>query len=189
MKIMIASDLHGSSFYTEKLIERYEIEKCEKLLLLGDLLYHNPKSVSSDLFDRRKVISILNSMEDDIVCVRGNCDTEIDQNALYFPILDDYRVFSVHGRTVYATHGHFYGEYDPPRLNDKDILLTGHTHVPACADHGFWYLNPGSVSIPKNGSWHGYMIFEDGVFIWKDLDGIEKMKFNMDNGKSEIYQQ
>ena len=179
MKIMIASDLHGSSFYIEKLIERYEEENCEKLLLLGDLLYFNSVSCPGELFNRKRAISLLNSLEDDIVCVKGNCDSSMDQDVLYFSMMDDSKIFEFSGKKIYVTHGHYYGEYDPPRLNDGDILLTGHTHVPACVNHGFWYLNPGSVSLPKQNSQHGYMTFEDGLFVWKSLDGVEIMSFDM----------
>ena len=182
MKIMIASDLHGSSFYIEKLIERYEEEGCEKLLLLGDLLYFSHSSCPPDLFNRRKAVNLLNSLEDDIICVKGNCDSIMDQELLYFDMMDDYKTFQYNGKKIYVTHGHYYGEFDPPQLSDGDILITGHTHVPACKDHGFWYLNPGSVSLPKQNSWHGYMLFEDGLFTWKDLDGEEKMSFNMADG-------
>ena len=179
MKIMIASDLHGSAFYTEKLLERFEIEKPGKLLLLGDLLYHGPRNDLPENYAPKKVITMLNSLAEHIFCVRGNCEAEVDQMVLDFPVMADYSLIFEQGKTIFVTHGHLFGENNPPKLHDGDILLTGHTHIPACADHGFWYLNPGSVSIPKQGSWHGYMTLEDGLFTWKDLDGNVKMKFDM----------
>ena len=180
MKLMIASDLHGSAFYTEKLIEAFNKENPLKLLLLGDILYHGPRNELPRDYEPKKVIEMLNPLKEKLLCVRGNCDAEVDQMVLEFPILADYCLLFEKGRTIYVTHGHLFSEDNPPKLQKGDILLTGHTHVPACADHGFWYLNPGSVSIPKNSSWHGYMTLEDGNFLWKDFDGNVKMKWSMD---------
>ena len=180
MKLMIASDLHGSAFYTEKLIEAFNKENPLKLLLLGDILYHGPRNELPRDYEPKKVIEMLNPLKEKLLCVRGNCDAEVDQMVLEFPILADYCLLFEKGRTIYVTHGHLFSEDNPPELQKGDILLTGHTHVPACADHGFWYLNPGSVSIPKNSSWHGYMTLEDGNFLWKDFDGNLKMEWSMD---------
>ena len=94
-------------------------------------------------------------------------------------MLADYCVLFEQGRTIYVTHGHLFGEKNPPKLADGDILLTGHTHIPACTDHGFWYLNPGSVSIPKNDSWHGYMTLENGQFLWKDFENTVHLRWNL----------
>ena len=171
MKLMIASDLHGSAYYTKKLLEAKEKEKPNKLLLLGDILYHGPRNDLPKDYAPKEVIAMLNPLASEILCVRGNCEAEVDQMVLDFPVMADYCVLFESGRTIYATHGHIFSENNPPKLQDGDILLTGHTHIPACVDHGFWYLNPGSVSIPKENSWHGYMILENGVFTWKDLEG------------------
>ena len=120
----------------------------------------------------KEVIALLNPMKDRLLCVRGNCDTEVDQMVLDFPVLADYAILWLDGRTVYATHGHNYNEGKLPPLAEGDILLNGHTHVPKCTDHGtYTYMNPGSVSIPKENSPHSYMIYEDGKFLWKDLEG------------------
>ena len=171
MKLMIASDLHGSAYYTKKLLEAKEKEKPNKLLLLGDILYHGPRNDLPKDYAPKEVIAMLNPLASEILCVRGNCEAEVDQMVLDFPVMADYCVLFESGRTIYATHGHIFSENNPPKLQDGDILLTGHTHIPACVDHGFWYLNPGSVSIPKENSWHGYMILENGLFTWKDLEG------------------
>ena len=179
MKIMIASDLHGSAFYTKKLLERFEEEKAGKLLLLGDLLYHGPRNDLPKMYAPKEVITMLNSVADKILCVRGNCEAEVDQMVLDFPVMADYCILFEGEKTIFASHGHIFGENNPPKLNKGDVLLTGHTHIPACVDHGFWYLNPGSVSIPKNGSCHGYMTFDEGVFLWKDLDGNAVTEFDM----------
>ena len=170
MKLMIASDIHGSSYYCEKLMERYEEERPEKMLLLGDILYHGPRNDLPDLYDPKKVIEMVNGISDQILCVRGNCDTEVDQMVLNFPIMADYIVLYIDGITIYASHGHVYNQKTPiPGM--KGILLCGHTHVPAIEEkEDLTYLNPGSVSIPKNDSRHSYMILEDGVFYWKDVE-------------------
>ena len=172
MKFLIASDIHGSAYYCKKLIEAFYAEKADRLILLGDILYHGPRNDLPRDYAPKAVIELLNPLASKLLCVRGNCDTEVDQMVLSFPILADYAVIPVGDRLVYATHGHKFGEDNPPPMAHGDILLCGHTHVPKCADHGsFVYLNPGSVSIPKENSHHGYMTLEDGVFLWKDMDG------------------
>ena len=178
MKIMIASDIHGSALYCRRLIEEYEKEKADRLLLLGDILYHGPRNDLPDEYAPKKVIEMLNEKKDEIFCVRGNCDTEVDQMVLNFPILADYAVLAVGDRLVYATHGHVFNENNLPPLKKGDILLNGHTHVPKCTEHeSFVYMNPGSVSIPKENSARGYIILENGVFTWKSLDGDTIMTY------------
>ena len=179
MKLMIASDLHGSAFYTKKLLEAFEREQPEKLMLLGDILYHGPRNDLPEGYAPKEVIAMLNPMAEKLLCVRGNCEAEVDQMVLEFPVMSDYCVLFEGGKTVYVTHGHLFSETNPPKLQQGDVLLTGHTHIPACADHGWQYLNPGSVSIPKNGSWHGYMTLENGLFTWKTLEGEEKMQWRL----------
>ena len=173
MKLMIASDIHGSGMYAEKLIERFKEEKPDKLLLLGDLLYHGPRNDLPGLYDPKKVIALLNGIKDDLLCVIGNCDCDVDQMVLEFPIMADYALLYIDGITIYATHGHVYNQ-KKPLPGTKGILLCGHTHVPKIEEcDSFTYLNPGSVSIPKEGSRHSYMVLEDGVFKWKDLENKE----------------
>lgn len=183
MKIMIASDLHGSAYYTSKLLEAFEREKQEKLLLLGDILYHGPRNELPRDYSPKDVISMLNPLAKQILCVRGNCDAEVDQMVLDFPVMADYCVLFEAGKTIYATHGHVFGENNPPKLQNGDILLGGHTHIPACVNHGYWYLNPGSVSLPKDKSWHGYIAFENGIFVWKDFDGAIRMRWDTEDDK------
>lgn len=183
MKLMIASDLHGSAYYTKKLLEAYKIEQPEKLLLLGDLLYHGPRNDLPKDYAPKEVIAMLNPLAEHLLCVRGNCEAEVDQMVLDFPVMADYCILFEQGKMIYATHGHLFGESTPPKLQNGDILLTGHTHIPACVDHGFRYLNPGSVSIPKNDSWHGYMTLENGQFLWKDFSGAVHMRWNMNTDK------
>lgn len=172
MKLMIASDIHGSALYCEKLLERYRHEAPDKLLLLGDILYHGPRNDLPDGYSPKEVIKMLNDIKDKILCVRGNCDAEVDQMVLDFPIMADYIILNLDDETVFATHGHIYNEQKLPPMGNCDILLCGHTHIPKYTRHSdYTYINPGSVSIPKEGSLRGYMIYEDKKFVRKDLDG------------------
>ena len=173
MKLMIASDIHGSAYYCKQLLQAFEKEAADRLLILGDILYHGPRNDLPREYAPKEVLAMLNGMQDKIFCVRGNCDTEVDQMVLSFPILADYCILTAGERLVYATHGHNHNLQALPPLQPGDILLHGHTHIPAWEPfgNGNLYLNPGSVSIPKNGSAHSYMTLENGVFSWKDLDG------------------
>lgn len=178
MKLMIASDIHGSAYYCKKLLTAFEREGAEKLILLGDILYHGPRNDLPEGYAPKEVIALLNPLKDRLLCVRGNCDTEVDQMVLDFPVLADYAILWLDKKAVYATHGHNYNEEKLPPLANGDILLNGHTHVPKCTDHGtYTYMNPGSVSIPKENSPHSYMIYENGKFLWKDLDGGVYMEY------------
>jgi len=171
MKWFIASDIHGSAYFAEKMIEAYKKEQADRLLLLGDILYHGPRNDLPRDYAPKKVIPLLNNEKDRILCVRGNCDAEVDQMVLDFPIMDDFVLIEDGGVLVFATHGHVYNEEKLPE-GSFDVLLHGHTHIPAATEHeNYVYINPGSVSIPKEESHHGYMIFEDGVFLWKDFEG------------------
>ena len=172
MKLLIASDIHGSAAGCRKLLEAWDREKPERVLLLGDILYHGPRNDLPEEYSPREVLAMLNARKDRILCVRGNCDTEVDQMVLDFPILADYAWIADGECRIFATHGHIYNTNNPPQLRTGEILLHGHTHVPAWENHGaFRYFNPGSVSIPKEDSKPGYMIMENGVFTWKTPDG------------------
>ena len=178
MKWLIASDIHGSAYWCEKLIEAYNLEEADRLLLLGDLLYHGPRNDLPDEYAPKAVIEMLNSRKNDIICVRGNCEAEVDQMVLKFPVMADYALLPVGKRLIFATHGHIYNNNNLPPLHKGDILLHGHTHVPACEEHeSHIYCNPGSVSIPKENSPHGYMILENSVLKWKAFDGEEYMRY------------
>lgn len=173
MKWMIASDLHGSAYYCRQMIEAFRREGADRLLLLGDLLYHGPRNDLPEGYAPKEVIPLLNSLKPQLLCVRGNCDAEVDQMVLEFPILADYAVLPVGERLVYATHGHVHNLKKLPPLAPGDILLHGHTHIPAWTKFGGGnlYLNPGSLSIPKEGSAHSYMTLEGNTFCWKTLEG------------------
>lgn len=174
MKLFIASDLHGSYYYCREMFLAYEREQAEKMILLGDLLYHGPRNDLPREYQPKEVIAALNSHKEEILCVRGNCEAEVDQMVLQFPVLADYMLLFLNGRTVFATHGHLYHEDRLPPVKPGDILLHGHTHrkeMRMVGERGdILYLNPGSLSIPKDDSRHSYMIYEDGTFIIKELE-------------------
>ncbi len=172
MKWMIASDLHGSAYYCRKMLEAFEREGADRLFLLGDLLYHGPRNDLPREYAPKEVIPLLNGKKEKLFCVRGNCDAEVDQMVLEFPVLADYAVLPVGQRLIYATHGHIYHVKNLPPLAPGDVLLHGHTHVPAWTEfgQGNLYLNPGSVSIPKEDSPHSYMTLEGNTMQWKELE-------------------
>ena len=172
MKWMIASDLHGSAYYCRKMLEAFEREGADRLFLLGDLLYHGPRNDLPREYAPKEVIPLLNGKKGKLLCVRGNCDAEVDQMVLEFPVLADYAVLPVGQRFIYATHGHIYHVKNLPPLAPGDVLLHGHTHVPAWTEfgQGNLYLNPGSVSIPKEDSPHSYMTLEGNTMQWKELE-------------------
>ena len=172
MKLMIASDIHGSAFYCKQLIEAYKQEQPDKLLLLGDLLYHGPRNDLPKDYAPKQVIEMLNAISDQLICVRGNCEAEVDQMVLNFPVLSESCILYIDGQTIYATHGHINSPANPPKLHKGDILLTGHTHIPAWEEYdNFLYLNPGSVSIPKEGNPPTYAVLQDRLFVIKGFDG------------------
>ena len=172
MKLMIASDIHGSAGSCRKMLDQFEKEGAQRLLLLGDLLYHGPRNDLPEDYRPKEVISLLNGKKQSLLCVRGNCEAEVDQMVLEFPVLSDSMILFLDGRMVFATHGHIFHEDHLPPLQEGDILLHGHTHVPVLENRGSYILlNPGSVSLPKQNTAKSYMVYENGVFTLKDLDG------------------
>ena len=170
MKYLIVSDIHGSLPALESVLDVYDREHCDMLLLLGDILNYGPRNRIPEGIDPKGIAQRLNAMKESIVAVRGNCDSEVDQMVLRFPMLADSALLYADGKTIFATHGHLHGPDAPPPLKQGDFLLCGHTHLPVRRDHAtFTYLNPGSLSLPKEGTPHSYMTLEDGVFTWHDL--------------------
>ncbi len=172
MKIIIASDLHGSFYYVNRLIEEFNRLNCDKLILLGDILYHGPRNDLPKEYNPKKLIELLNQLKDKIVCVRGNCDAEVDGMVLKFPVLTPSRKIMVDGKVWHLTHGHKYNPSKPkPTVKPGEILLFGHSHIPFDGKiNGARYLNPGSVSIPKENSAHSYILYEKGMFNFRSLD-------------------
>ena len=174
MKIIVASDIHGSAYYCKQLMEVFEASGAERMLLLGDLLYHGPRNDLPRDYAPKEVIAMLNHYQDRLYAIQGNCDTQVDQMVLDFPVLAEYCLLEAAGRLIFAAHGHHHNLQSPPPLKPGDVLLHGHTHIPAKDNSaGFWYLNPGSVSLPKENTPKSYMTLENGVFLWKTLDGTE----------------
>ena len=173
MRLLIASDIHGDIESAKTIIAAFHAEECDKILLLGDILYHGPRNNLPGRYAPKEVIELLNRYKESILCVRGNCDTEVDQMVLEFPILADYAILSFDGLTIYATHGHIYNETTPPPLAPGDILLHGHTHVIRNEKFGNdnTYLNPGSITFPKESCPRSYMIYENRRFAVIDFDG------------------
>lgn len=173
MKYLIASDIHGSEYWCRKLLEAFDREEADRLLLLGDLLYHGPRNDLPRDYSPKAVAALLNARADRIFAVRGNCDAEVDQELLSFPALADYALLSADGgRVILLIHGHDLTPKRLPPLKTGDAVLHGHTHVPALEDRGgVMLLDPGSVSLPKNGSPNAFMTFDGETFLWKTMDG------------------
>ncbi len=181
MKLLIASDLHGSAFWTRKVLEQFDARSAEKLVLLGDLLYHGPRNDLPDEYAPKEVFALLNARKNSILAVRGNCDAEVDQMVLEFPIRADYAQMTLEdGRALFLTHGHLFDPDNLPPLAKGSIFAFGHIHV----KHGEWkgdvaIVNPGSASLPKDGT-HSCMLYENGAFTAIDLEtGEELWKFTV----------
>jgi hypothetical protein len=171
MKIMIASDIHGSAYYCELMLRTFESENADRLLLLGDILYHGPRNDLPEGYDPKKVADLLNNISEKIICVRGNCDADVDLMVLSFPMTMECAVVPIGEKMMYATHGHVYNPDSLPPVPKGDMLLYGHTHVPELRESGgVMCINPGSVSLPKCSSAHSCILLKDGIFGWKDLE-------------------
>ena len=174
MKLLIASDIHGAAGYCRQLLDAWDREGADRLLLLGDVLYHGPRNDLPPDYAPKEVIAMLNPLASSIIAVRGNCEAEVDQMVLDFPVRADYAtLFDETGRELFLTHGHVFGAGmhnsvdHAPALPEGSALVYGHTHIKvneeSAAHPGLWLFNPGSVSIPKDGS-HSYGIYEGGAF-------------------------
>ena len=179
MKLMIASDIHGCAPACKKLLDAFAASDAERLIILGDILYHGPRNDLPEGYNPKEVISMLTEYADKMFCVRGNCDTEVDQMVLPFPVMAETALLFVDGKTWFACHGHRSGanpsEGDFPRLPAGSVVLSGHTHIPVLKVHenGVILCNPGSISIPKGGFVPSYGLYEDGVWKILGLNGGE----------------
>lgn len=172
MKYIIASDIHGSAFWCEKMLHIADREGVDKILLIGDLLYHGPRNPFPEQYNTTAVYEALNARKDQLLCVRGNCDSEVDQMVLDFPMMDDYKTLPLGGRTLYLTHGHLHeAEKALIPLQKDDLQVNGHFHVPTFKrlENGVLYANCGSVGLPKDGSPHSCMIVTETELAWIDL--------------------
>lgn len=172
MKIFVVSDIHGSYHYAKKAIDLFNEEKADMLLILGDILYHGPRNPLTKAYDPAKVADLLNTYKDKIVAVRGNCDSEVDQMVLSFPMMGDYQMLLMDGFKIFVTHGHLFNKNQMPELNDGDGFIHGHFHLPMAEKlNGIHYMNPGSIALPKDNNPNSYGIIESDTFMIKDLKG------------------
>ncbi len=174
MKLLIASDIHGDAVCCKKMLDAASGEKAEKILLLGDILYHGPRNDLPEGYAPKKVIEMLNREADKLICVRGNCEAEVDQMVLNFPVMADKAVVSdtERGVDIYMSHGHIYSPEALPEMPRGSLFLSGHTHIPVIEERGgVVCLNPGSVSIPKGGFPKSYAVYNCGHLTVKSFDG------------------
>lgn len=175
MKYFIASDIHGSAYYCREVIEKFEKSGADRLILLGDLLYHGPRNDLPKEYAPKEVTAMLNALKTKIWAVRGNCEAEVDQMVLDFPVMADYAILVLNGHTIFATHGHLFNEEVLPPIGDGDVILHGHTHLLKAEKlekdgiH-FYHLNPGSTSLPKGGNPNTYAMLDGDVFTIYDFD-------------------
>lgn len=180
MKLMFASDIHGSALWCERLLSAYRREGAERLCLLGDILYHGPRNDLPEGHDPKRVIALLNAVKDELLCVRGNCDTEVDQMVLEFPVLAEYALILADGRTFFLSHGHHHNPENLPPLKTGDVLINGHTHILSAGEvNGIHCLNDGSVSLPKMGNPRSYMVYKDSEFIIRTMDGEDILRYRL----------
>lgn len=172
MKLMFISDVHGSLYWLNKVLEKAAEEKPEQMVFLGDFLYHGPRNPLPDGYDPAEVANTLNRYKHQIIAVRGNCDSEVDQMLIEFPMMADYAMLYHEGRRIYVTHGHGFSIDCLPPLEENDVFIQGHTHIPvADRKDGVVVLNPGSIALPKENNPHSYGILEHGEFLVKDMEG------------------
>lgn len=180
MKFIFVSDIHGSLFYAQKGVEAFQQEQGDQLILLGDELYHGPRNPLPKEYDPGAVAQCLNEYKEKVIAVRGNCDAEVDQMLLEFPMLADYAILYSGTRRVFVTHGHLFDENNLPPLSKGDVLIHGHTHLPVAKKQGdIFIVNPGSVALPKEGHPHTYGVMENDTFYIKTFVGevYKKIQF------------
>ena len=172
MKIFFISDIHGSLFYLKKSLEEFKKEKADYIIILGDQLYHGARNPLPIDYNPKEVAQLLNEFSDRIIAVRGNCDSEVDEMVLEFPIMSTYSTILYNGRRLFLTHGHIYNENNLPKLKEGDAIIYGHTHIPKLEKKGNTYIiNPGSITFPKENNPNSYGILENNTFKIKDFQG------------------
>ncbi|WP_223068450.1 phosphodiesterase [Paenibacillus caui] len=180
MKLMFISDIHGSAHWLSRALDKVHEEQADQIVMLGDFLYHGPRNPLPDGYNPGQAAEMLNKYKEKIVAVRGNCDAEVDQMLIEFPIMADYTMILHEGRRIYATHGHGYSMEHLPPLMENDVFIQGHTHIPvADRKEGVYLLNPGSIALPKENYPHSYGILFGDEFIVKDFDGgtVKRISF------------
>ncbi|WP_458119587.1 phosphodiesterase [Paenibacillus sp. Z6-24] len=171
MKIMFISDIHGSLHWLNRAIEKVEQEKPGQIVLLGDYMYHGPRNPLPDEYNPAEVANTLNRYRHQVIAVRGNCDAEVDQMLLQFPMMGDYVILYHESRKIYVTHGHGYSMEHLPQLKPVDVFIQGHTHIPVAEQRdGIYLLNPGSIALPKEDYPHSYGILEGSTFTVRSFE-------------------
>lgn len=177
IKIMIISDVHGSSTRLAEVLEHYKKEAPDYLFILGDILYHGPRNPLPEGYNPKAVIELLNPLQEHIVAVRGNCDSEVDQMVLEFPMRGDYQQLLIEGEKFFLSHGHLFDNDLPSLLSPNTLYVQGHSHVPMIErKNRCWHLNPGSISLPKENHPPTFGMYEDGIFTVRTLDNQIYMK-------------
>lgn len=178
MKLFFMSDIHGSKFYLDEALKCVEKEKPQYIIILGDELYHGPRNDLPKEYNPKEVAKTLNKLKDKVVAVRGNCDGEVDQMLIEYPIMSDYNIILYNNKRLFLTHGHVFNKDNMPYLSEGDVFIYGHTHIPVIEknDKGITFINSGSISIPKGGSSNSYGILENDIFTIKTLNGEEVLK-------------
>lgn len=182
MKLMFVSDIHGSVGKLREVVEIFEQEKPDRLILLGDLLYHGPRNDLPTDYAPKEVIRILNALKENILAVRGNCDAEVDQMVLDFPLMADFLPLWVDEQEFYLSHGHLYDNNPPSNLRKETIYVQGHTHIPMAKKlNGIYHINPGSIALPKEGHPPTYAVYEDKKITVKTFSGDCYIELLIDN--------
>jgi hypothetical protein len=172
MKLFFISDIHGSLYYFKKAMEQYREEAADYICILGDELYHGARNPLPVEYNPKETAQLLNEYADKIIAIRGNCDSEVDEMVLDFPIMATYSTVLHAGRRLFLTHGHVFNEEKLPRLTEGDVFIYGHTHIPrAEKKNGIYFINPGSITFPKENNPNSYGVLEENVFKIKDLEG------------------
>lgn len=172
MKLFFVSDIHGSLYYANKAIENFRKENADYIVILGDELYHGARNPLPKEYNPKEVAQLLNEFADRIIAVRGNCDSEVDEMVLDFPMAATYSTILYNGRRLFLTHGHIYHEDNLPKLREGDVFIFGHIHIPKAEKRGNVYIvNPGSITLPKENHPNSYAVLENNTFQIKDVDG------------------
>jgi putative phosphoesterase len=180
MKILCISDIHGSLPALKASIDAFHREQCSQIVILGDLMYHGPRNPLPDGYNPAEVASLINTFKDRIIAVRGNCDSEVDQMLVEYPMMETYAQISDSALNIFLTHGHVFGPDRRPPLPEGSILAFGHTHIPVAEKSGsIWLFNPGSVSLPKKGYAASYGIYDGRSLYVKALNGDSILKADL----------
>lgn len=177
MKYLVVSDIHGSLFYANKILELINNEKVDKVILLGDLYYHGPRNPLPIEYNPKEVCNLLNSIKDKIICIKGNCDAEVDEMISEFEFNKNI-LLDINNKKFMFTHGHKYNIEN--KVDNIDVLIYGHFHTGFIKkEDGVIYVNAGSITLPKNGTKNSYLVIDENYIYLKDLENniIDSIRF------------